>query len=244
MKELIVFKNFKLFDNLIKDEEWYKEEIPENFLSNLPQKLQNKNFILYGAGVGGFLFLEKEDFFGIPAYSPLRFNFTSNLFVIITVNKPSYVKEIIKFLLKFIAFEKIIIILQKVWGYLRSSLLEFKGKNNYLKSSKIYLKNKKKIIKVLNFFNDKISLEIYTKLVKSYTSRNFYSLPFSPTEEQYFSRDINLTKGYKRFIHCGAFIGDTIRQLMQIVGKIEALVYFEPDIINFNEAKEMFKLLC
>jgi len=256
----IIFKNFKLFDtSFIEKDNFHNKVIPEKFLSDLCEKLKDNKFILYGAGIGGFLFFNafckkynlypfaivdknfkgQEKYFDIPAYPPLEFNFTSDLFVVITITKPFYVKEIIEFLSKFISLEKIITIPPEIWGYLYLSLSGFKRKDNYyLKPVKFYLENKDKIIKTLKFFHDKTSLELYIKLIKSYTSGNFYSLPFSPADEQYFPRDINLLKGYKRFIHCGAFIGDTIRQLMQIIGKIEALVCFEPDIINFNELKK------
>ena len=60
-------------------------------------------------------------------------------------------------------------------------------------------------------------------------------------KEQYFPRDINLSKGYSRFINCGAYDGDTVMRLNALFGKVDAIVLFEPDMENF---KLLTRYLC
>ncbi|KLO22551.1 hypothetical protein X275_05725 [Marinitoga sp. 1197] len=52
-------------------------------------------------------------------------------------------------------------------------------------------------------------------------------------EKQYFPDDIIMN--YSRFINCGAYNGDTIRNLVKYKGKQESVVCFEPDLINYSK---------
>jgi FkbM family methyltransferase len=56
-----------------------------------------------------------------------------------------------------------------------------------------------------------------------------------PIDRQYFPTDVTLHAGYSRLINCGSYDGDTIRNLRQKVGQIDALACFEPDAGNFKK---------
>lgn len=90
-----------------------------------------------------------------------------------------------------------------------------------------------KILEVASFMEDDESCEVFEKFFKAIISGNpeYFS---RPTEKpQYFVDNVPFTKGYARFIDCGAFDGDTAYALKKYKREAEALVLFEPDAGNF-----------
>lgn len=59
-------------------------------------------------------------------------------------------------------------------------------------------------------------------------------LPVSPREEQYFPKDVPLSKGYARFVNCGAYDGDTVRLLREVHGRVEDLICFETEPLLYG----------
>jgi len=93
----------------------------------------------------------------------------------------------------------------------------------------------------LNLFKDNLSRDIFTRVTQTHMMRKIIKIPNQPLREQYFPRDINLSKGYSRFINCGAYNGDTVKRLNTLFGKVEAIACFEPDPDNF---KLLTQYLC
>jgi FkbM family methyltransferase len=60
------------------------------------------------------------------------------------------------------------------------------------------------------------------------------TIPRRPREEQYFPKDVPLTKGVECFVSCGAYDGDTIRMLNATHGKVDQIVCFEADKTLFS----------
>lgn len=82
---------------------------------------------------------------------------------------------------------------------------------------------------------DELSEDVFLNFLKAVMSSNpnLFSKPCS--EVQYFPSDISFSKGYSRFVDCGAFDGDTAIMLKKIKGKAEKIVLYEPDLKNFNK---------
>lgn len=251
--------------NKIESEE-YKRELLELFkMNDFPkrvdsylEKIRDKNIILYGAGQGmqtfynfvlkryklkaraviDIKFKKKTYYKGIRAYPPSEFKIQKealeNSIVVITVTRPEYEREILEYLEK-IGLQKNQIIFAK--NFYEFNLpyvpeeLRYEGFN-------FYLKNKNKIIDCFDLFSDSISKEIYVNFIKTHMLKTVQPIPCHSSKEQYFPRDVRLKKGYLKIIHCGAFTGDTIKDLKENVGKINTLICIEPDLKNFKILKK------
>jgi FkbM family methyltransferase len=82
---------------------------------------------------------------------------------------------------------------------------------------------------------DEPSREVFTQVLHTHVARMPVQIRHEPIEDQYFPRDLVLNRGVTRLINCGAYDGDTVRQLHARHGKIEALICFEPDLCNFSQ---------
>lgn len=81
---------------------------------------------------------------------------------------------------------------------------------------------------------DEHSREVFTQVLHTHIARMPLPIRCTQLEDQYFPRDLLLRRGYARVINCGAYDGDTVRQLHTRYGKIESLICFEPDLANFS----------
>lgn len=94
-------------------------------------------------------------------------------------------------------------------------------------------------MRAFELLEDETSREVYYYFLKFHMTKEVSPfLKYQPNEWQYFPKDIKLKKGFSRFINCGAYDGDTVRNLNAAFGKIEALVCFEPDRIKFRKLIE------
>ena len=238
----------------------YKETISELFkLTSFPNNpancvhdlIGNKKILLYGGGEVGITFLVRvsrkyelnvyavldrklksgDNFYGIPAFSPLEYTPTNeekeSAVVVVAVHKREYLEEIYNCLGN-LGFKNIIsaIDIYELQLFHVPTELEKKGFNYYLES-------REKIMECVNLFSDDLSGEVFTRFIQTHMQRKPIHIPSHPLEEQYFPRDINLSKGYSRFINCGAYNGDTVKRL-NTFGKVDAIVCVEPDPGNFE----------
>lgn len=239
----------------------YKETISELFKqTSFPANpkhcahnlLDNKKIIIYGAGDGFITFnvfvlkrygfnvsivLDRkfkcgDNFFGVPAFSPFEYKPTDeekeNAVVVVNVGKKQYHKEIFK-CLRNLGFKNVLLSTD-IYEY---HLLHV-PKELTEKGFSYYLDNKEKITRCFNLFSDDLSREIFTRCIQTHMQRVPIHIPNCPPEEQYFPKDINLNKGYSRFINCGAYNGDTIMKLNKLFGRVDAIACFEPDLENFE----------
>lgn len=222
---------------------------PANCVHNL---LGNKKIILYGGGDGCTTFsvfvLRKYGFkayavfdrkfksgathLGVPAFSPLEYKPTDeereNAVVVITVGKTEYHEEIFN-RLHSLGFKNIVLSNDIYEYHLHHAPTELEKKGfNY------YLENREKIMECMELFSDDLSCEVFYRFIQTHMLRKPIHIPNHALEEQYFARDINLSKGYSRFINCGAYNGDTVMRLNALFGKVDAIACFEPDLENFE----------
>lgn len=259
--KIFLDKNEKKLINLfLKDKKKTYE-----FEKYLKKKLDKNEFILYGAGGGAHLFFnffckkynlfpkfildkQKRDnlqiFDKIPIYLFQEFKekIDRSWLIVLTVSNLQYQKEIM-LTLKERGIRNIIILPQKFWGLLLyKNMLNFEiFWKNYINFPDYYFKNKYKILKVIEILSDKKSIEVYYKCVKSFLLLKEEKIPFDSREDQYFPKDIKFNKGYNVFIDCGAYVGDTVRQLNKYYGKINTLICFEPNIESYNKLQIYLK---
>jgi len=228
-----------------------KKDFPKNN-DCINKLIGNKKIILYGAGEGFITFSvfvierynlkvtlildRKYDYgsnnFGIKCISPDYYKPTleekNESVVIITVGKSEYHKEICD-CLKGMGFKNIIFSSDIYEYHLLCPTEELKERGY-----KFYHTNKKNILLCPSLFADALSRDIYLKIVKTHLQRKIVPIPNRNPKEQYFPTDVNLQKGFSRFINCGSYNGDTIKNLLNLKKKIKALACFEPDPGNFK----------
>lgn len=239
----------------------YRETISELFkLTSFPHHpancvhdlLGNKKIILYGGGDGFITFsvfvLRKyglkasalldrkfksgDSHFGVPAFSPSEYAPTNeekeNAVVVVTVGKEEYHEEIFDCLRR-LGFRNIVLATNIYEYHLPHTPAELEKKGfGY------YLDNRERIMACLDLFSDDLSREVFTGFIQTHMQRRPLQIPAHALEEQYFPKDISFSQGYSRFINCGAYNGDTVRQLNILHGKVEAIACFEPDQENFE----------
>ncbi len=75
-------------------------------------------------------------------------------------------------------------------------------------------------------FTDDHSIDVYTANAVAHTGRDYSDCVESIESIQYFP-DIPFSKGYERFVDCGAYTGDTLADAIRLKGT-RAVVMFEP----------------
>jgi FkbM family methyltransferase len=82
-------------------------------------------------------------------------------------------------------------------------------------------------------WSDDISRDIYARILRFRFTMDHEALPAPDGENQYFAKDLPPWPTPLRFVDCGAFDGDTLRQLVSKQSPVEAIAAFEPDQGNF-----------
>jgi FkbM family methyltransferase len=80
---------------------------------------------------------------------------------------------------------------------------------------------------------DEKSRQVFDSIMRFRRSGDYGVLSIPDREDQYFPRDLPEWGKTLRIIDCGAFDGDTLRQLRTLGLSVEAYAGFEPDLINF-----------
>lgn len=85
------------------------------------------------------------------------------------------------------------------------------------------------IVRAFDLMADEESREVYLCYLETHVQRRPVPIPMRPRDEQYFPKDVPLSRGHDRTVCCGAYDGDTLRQLHQHCGKVAAVACFEPE---------------
>jgi FkbM family methyltransferase len=101
--------------------------------------------------------------------------------------------------------------------------------------------NIENIVKGCGFWEDQRSLDTYLNHFIGYANCDVDRFLFETDHKQYFPPSPLRGKGHRRFIDCGAFDGDTVRDLCNEFGKVESLALFEPCERNFNKLQVFVK---
>ena len=224
-----------------------KGSFPED-AAYIDKMFKNREIVIYGAGECSHWFFEVvmkmygykptavldrvlhkgQDIYGIPAFSPDEYHVSDREFeskvAVICVGKKVHHGEIVR-KLKAIGFKEIIYLMDIYEIHNPFNLPVALSQNGF----QFYSDNTNEILKAVDLFEDKMSLEVYTSCIKTHIQRKPVPIPDSPREEQYFPKDIQLKKGYSDVINCGAYDGDTIKLLNKNQGKVSTVFCFEPE---------------
>jgi FkbM family methyltransferase len=177
-------------------------------------------------------FKSGDTHFGVLAFSPSECVPTDeekeNAVVVITVGKKEYHEEIFDCLHR-LGFRNRVLA-HEIYEYHllhTPAELEKKGFDYYLES-------REKIMASFDLLADDLSREVFTGFIQTHMQRRPLQIPAHALKEQYFPKDITLSRGYSRFINCGAYNGDTVMRLNDEYGKVDTVACFEPDLENFE----------
>ncbi len=215
------------------------------------EDIRNKKVILYGAGIDGIKVLTELENYQVEviAFFDIRADLLKNI-KDIPVFKPDYniVTENEKAHIPVILTVKPF---KKVNDEIINTLLEH-GYKNIIKATDMfdfYSFTKKdisefdrinsSIIECAQLLEDEKSYKIYKGFIASHAMRQYDTFSTPTQNTKYFDSDFSENKGFQRYIDCGAFDGDTLRDLNQLKGKVEKVALFESDMSTFKELLKM-----
>lgn len=169
---------------------------------------------------------------GIPAMAPGDYQPTPEMLaeavVIVTVGKTRYHAEILANL-SVLGFQRIFLAMD-IYEYHLSH-----APRGFEQLGPAWFRDQAaEICAAYALLADAHSREVFTQVLHTHVARMPVPIRNEPLADQYFPHDVPLTRGVARMINCGAYDGDTIRQLHSLHGKIDALICFEPDAGNFE----------
>ncbi|UCV04585.1 FkbM family methyltransferase [Dechloromonas denitrificans] len=92
-----------------------------------------------------------------------------------------------------------------------------------------FRENRQRILSAFDLLADDESRMVYLRFLQTHMQRKPAAMPQRPRDEQYFPRDIPLSRGHGSYVCCGAYDGDTVRLLQQTCGKVDTIACFEPE---------------
>lgn len=106
-----------------------------------------------------------------------------------------------------------------------------------------FLNNQDKIKNAYSLLGDEKSRKIYESNIRAHFLKDYSQCELweDAMDEQYFPNDIPFAKGYKKFVDCGGFIGDTVESLLNKKAEVQSVVTFEPDTDNFKTLSQSQK---
>jgi FkbM family methyltransferase len=109
------------------------------------------------------------------------------------------------------------------------------GNRYWLTKLDFYPGQKERIAAGYDLFSDEASRELFATVLRFRFTRDYSVLPTPSLADPYFPAGLPSWPGPLRFIDCGAFDGDTLRQLRERKLAVEAVAAFEPDPGNFRK---------
>lgn len=97
-----------------------------------------------------------------------------------------------------------------------------------LETSDFFSANRDTILLGCDIWQDERSTYTYLSHFRGYAQSDLGAFLCETDHKQYFAPLLEKGKGFQRFIDCGSFDGDTLVELNETVGKVEALALFEP----------------
>lgn len=182
---------------------------------------------------------------GVPAIAPAHFmtlgvderaSLLRDAIVVVTVGKSSLHEEILA-TLQFLGFKNVVLAFDIYEYHLSHAPAGFE-----VDGPGTLRERAEEIEDACRLLADQRSKDVFIEVLRTYLMRAVAPVPHETLEEQYFPRDIELSRGPHRLINCGSYDGDTVRRLLRRVGKISALACFEPDAANFSRLTNFLAL--
>lgn len=92
-----------------------------------------------------------------------------------------------------------------------------------------FREQREQIFAAFDLLADEESQRVYLHFLQTHLWRKPVPIPQRPRNEQYFPRDVPITRGHDRYVCCGAYDGDTVRLLHDTCGKVDTIACFEPE---------------
>jgi FkbM family methyltransferase len=215
------------------------------------EDISNRKVILYGAGIDGIKVLkELEDYqVEVIAFFDMRADLLKNI-KDIPVFKPDY--NIVTNTEK--ADTPVILTVKPfkpVNDEIIKTLIE-NGYKNIIKATDMFDfysftekdisefdRIKSSIIECAQLLEDEESYKIYKGFITSHATKQYDTFSAPTQNTKYFDSDFCENKGFQRYIDCGAFDGDSLRDLNRLKGKVEKVALFESDMGTFQELLKM-----
>jgi FkbM family methyltransferase len=94
---------------------------------------------------------------------------------------------------------------------------------------------------VSRLFADQASQDLFNLILRFRVNGDYSILPPPDMQYQYFPSDLPVWKKPLRLIDCGAYNGDTLKNVLSLEIPIEATAAYEPDEVNFRKLAEMVR---
>jgi FkbM family methyltransferase len=107
------------------------------------------------------------------------------------------------------------------------------GDRYWLTDRSYYDPMESQVAAAYELWSDEASRDIYAATLRGRFTHDHAALPQPCVGPQYFAPELPAWPTPLRFVDCGAFDGDTLKQLADAGVAIEALAAFEPDPVNF-----------
>ncbi len=94
-------------------------------------------------------------------------------------------------------------------------------------------RNRKKVEAAFNLFEDPLSQAVFCAILKRYLLCSDTLMPVSVSREYF--EDVYTLLPDEVFVDCGAYSGDTLRDFLEVGGRLKEYHAFEPDPGNFSQ---------
>lgn len=234
-------------DNIQSEMEAITARIKECRCNVKVEDITSNRVILYGAGIDGIKVLKilednnieviaffdiradlLKDIKGIPVYKPdhniVPEDEKTHIPVILTVKPFKPIYDVITETLIENGYKNITKATDifDFYSFTENNLSEFDKINS-------------SIIECAQLLEDEESYKIYKGFITSHATKQYDTFAVPTENTKYFDSDFKENRGFQRYIDCGAFDGDTLRDLNQLKGKVEKVALFESDMSTFKE---------
>jgi len=178
---------------------------------------------------------EKPEYLGYPVYKPddacLDSDFRKEVLVILTLLMSENAYDELVTQLRSMGYENFV----NAYNLLGigDSCLGDRG---------IFKKKEREILAAFDILSDDNSQKVFLSIFRAYIMLD-YNLPVqNPDMTQYVNVNVPFRHKYHSFVDCGAFIGDTLEELVKS-HKIEFYIGFEPDVQNYAKLSQKVNVL-
>ena len=112
------------------------------------------------------------------------------------------------------------------------------GDRFWLTSRSYYVGLEPMVAKAFDLWSDEASRALYAAVLRFRFTKDHAALPKLNLGPQYFPPDLPAWPAPLRFVDCGAFDGDTLKQLARTGLNVAAVAAFEPERANFVKLAE------
>jgi FkbM family methyltransferase len=187
--------------------------------------------------IGGFLdhASRQSEVLGLPVHAPdaLPSETRASAAVVIGIhNRDANIAAIIE-RLKALDYSRIITPID-LYDHFATDL----GERYWLTKRTFYDSHQAEIESTARLFADLPSRDLFEAILHFRASGDYSLLPEPDMQRQYFPSNLPAWKTPLRLMDCGAYDGDTLREIITLGIPIEALAAYEPDEANFRKLAE------